>query len=550
MRPTYDRLQGADGFISLEVSPLLAHDTAGTIAAAKRLWKTVDRLNVMIKIPGTPEGIPAITEAIASGININVTLIFSVEAYEATANAYIAGLEQRAARGEAIDRIASVNSVFVSRIDTAVDKLLQAKIERGESVQALLGKAGIANLKLTYERFKKLFGEERFAKLALKGARPQRPLWASTGTKNPAYSDVLYIENVIAEHTVNTVPPATLDALLDHAVIRPNAIQEDMPGAHEVSASLARAGVSLDDISRKLQTEGVKLFADSYTALLAAVETKAKAFTRERRASVTIDAGKMQADVENSLRDLTQKAFLQKLRAHDAAPWSADPKHADIIKHALGWLDFPQRVLDGVEDVLAFAREIAREHTHVAVLGMGGSSLAPDVLRATFGRVQGFPQLHVLDSSDPAQIQTLEKTLDIARTLFIVASKSGTTTEPDAFMRYFFERTQKAVGKDEAGKHFIAITDPGTPLVEHAAEHRFRRVFLNNPDIGGRYSALSYFGIVPAALAGYDARLLLERGVAALQAETLASAPEQAQGVRFGAAIATFASKAAISLPS
>lgn len=541
LRPTYEGLHGTDGFISLEVSPLLAHDTAGSVAAAKRLWKTVDRPNVMIKIPGTPAGVPAITEAIAAGININVTLIFSLEAYEATANAYIAGLERRIARGESIANIASVNSVFVSRIDTAVDKLLQEKIDRGEPLRPLLGKIGVANLKLTYQRFKELFGTERFAKLAAQGAHVQRPLWASTGTKNPAYSDLLYVENVVAEHTVNTLPPATLDALLNHLIVRPNAIEEDIDGAAQTAAALARADISLSDVTQKLQENGVKLFADSYTALLTVVEKKAKALASEGAALVTIDPGKTQTDLESPLRVLAQSAFLQKLWAHDPAPWTNDPKHAEIIKHALGWLDFPQHVLDGVEDILVFSRDIAQEFTHVVVLGMGGSSLAPDVLRATFGRTQGFPLLHILDSSDPAQIKTLDDALDLSRTLFIVASKSGTTIEPDAFMRYFFQRVQTAVPSQPAGRRFIAITDPGTALAEQARRDGFRRVFLNDPDIGGRYSALSYFGIVPAALAGYDVRLLLTRGIGALQADKRASTPDRAEGVRLGSALAAFA---------
>jgi len=541
LRPTYDRLHGADGYISLEVSPLLAHDTAGSVAAAKRLWKTVDRPNVMIKIPGTPEGVPAITEVIAAGINVNVTLIFSLEAYEATANAYIAGLEQRVARGESIETIASVNSVFVSRIDTAVDKLLQKKIDRGEPLKPLLGKIGVANLKLTYQCFKELFGSERFAKLAAQGAHVQRPLWASTGTKNPAYSDLLYVENVVAEHTVNTVPPATLDALLDHLTVRPNAIEEDIGGAAQTAAALARAQISLSDVTKKLQEDGVKLFADSYEALLTVVEKKAKALAGERPAVVTIDPGKTQTDLETPLLAFAQGAFLQKLWARDPAPWTNDPKHTEIIKHALGWLDFPQRVLDDVEDLLVFSRDIAREFTHVVVLGMGGSSLAPDVLRATFGRTQGFPLLHILDSSDPAQIKTLDDELDLARTLFVVASKSGTTIEPDAFMRYFFHRVETAVASRPPGRQFIAITDPRTALAEQARRDGFRRVFLNDPDIGGRYSALSYFGMVPAALAGFDVRLLLNRGIGALQADKRASSSDRAEGVRLGSALAAFA---------
>jgi len=271
---------------------------------------------------------------------------------------------------------------------------------------------------------------------------------------------VLYVENVVAEHTVNTVPPATFDALLDHLAVRPNAIEENLDQAREVLDALARARISLFDVTQKLQTDGVKLFADSYNALLAAVEKKTHALTHNGAALVTTDAGKTRVDIEPALRALASNAFLQKLWVHDPAPWSTDPKHAVIIQHALGWLDFPQHVLDNVEDLLTFARDVARSFTHVVVLGMGGSSLAPDVLRATFGRVQGFPRLHVLDSSDPAQIEATDDAIDIARTLFVVAGKSGTTIETDALMRYFFSRVQKTVGSHAAGQQFIAITDP------------------------------------------------------------------------------------------
>ena len=540
-RPLYDSTGGCDGFVSLEVSPLLAHDTAGTIAAAKRLWAAVDRPNVMIKIPATPAGIPAIAETIASGINVNVTLIFAVEAYEAAANAFIEGLERRLAAGKPIERIASVASVFVSRIDSAVDTLLDDKIAKGQpQLQALLGKTGLANLKMTYQRFKKLFQGERFAKLAAKGATAQRPLWASTGTKNPAYSDLLYVENAVGKQTVNTMPPATLDALLDHGVVRPDSIEDDLDEAHATLAALAQAQISLFDVTQKLQSDGVKQFADSYNAMLAAIEYKMKALTQHQE-RVAIALGNTKADPDATLAALEKNDFLVKLWSRDPSPWSSDPAHVAIITHALGWLDFPQRVLEHVTELTAFAADAAKLYTHAVVLGMGGSSLAPDVLRNTFGKVEGYPQLHVLDSSDPAQVKSIEDAVDLAHTIFIVASKSGTTTEPEAFFRYFYDRVQKTVGAASAGSHFIAITDPGTNLEREAKTNGFSRVFINDPDIGGRYSALSYFGMVPAALAGYDVAALLDRGLGALHANARTTAVKGADGVRFGAALGALA---------
>ncbi|MDX2032317.1 MAG: transaldolase [Blastocatellia bacterium] len=254
-REVYERTNKLDGYVSLEVSPLLAHDTEGTIAEAKRLWEALGRPNAMIKIPATPAGLPAITEVIASGINVNVTMIFSMDNYGEVAEAYIAGLEKRAAAGQPIDHVASVASVFVSRIDSAVDSLLDKGIAGAadETAKArfssLLGKVAIANTKMQYQRFKEIFATERFAKLAAAGARPQRPLWASTGTKNPNYSDVLYIEELIAADTVNTVPPATYTAFRDHGKVRLS-IEEDLDGARATLATMAEVGIDIDQVCK------------------------------------------------------------------------------------------------------------------------------------------------------------------------------------------------------------------------------------------------------------------------------------------------------------
>lgn len=273
-RPLYDASGATDGFVSLEVSPLLAHDTAGTIASAKRLWKAVDRPNLMIKIPGTPEGAPAITAAIAAGINVNVTLLFSIASYERSANAFISGLEQRTGAGNPIARVSSVASFFLSRIDTAVDGQLAAKIASGGDDVPLLGKAAIGLAKLAYERFGALFNSERFSKLRAKGGAVQRPLWASTSTKNPAYPDLLYVETLVGPHTVNTLPPKTLTALLDHGTIVAGTVETDLTGVHASFSALARTGIVLDDITTELTAQGVAGFAKSYADMLAAIEGK------------------------------------------------------------------------------------------------------------------------------------------------------------------------------------------------------------------------------------------------------------------------------------
>jgi transaldolase/glucose-6-phosphate isomerase len=276
LRTVYDESKCRDGYVSLEVSPYLARKTQETIDEARRLWKTVQRENVMIKVPGTAEGLPAIRQLIGEGININITLLFAQEVYEKVAEAYIAGLEDLAGRGGNLKKMASVASFFISRIDTLVDSMLNDKIKatHDPSQQALLksilGKVAIANGKLTYQRYQQIFSGPRWQALAAKGAQTQRVLWASTSTKNPNYRDVIYIEELIGPDTVNTMPPATIDAFRDHGRLR-NALMEDVPGAQKVMDELARAGISIKQVTDKLTDDGVKLFADAFDKLLAAV---------------------------------------------------------------------------------------------------------------------------------------------------------------------------------------------------------------------------------------------------------------------------------------
>jgi transaldolase / glucose-6-phosphate isomerase len=535
-RPVYDSCGGNDGFVSLEVSPLLANDTPGTVKMAKELWKRVNRPNLMVKIPGTKEGVPAIEECTAEGININVTLIFAIEFYEKTAQAFIRGLQRRIEKGLPVDKIRSVNSVFVSRIDTAVDKILQERVDKGEKqLEELLGKTGVANLKLTYQKFLELFGSAEWKAIEAKGGMLQRPLWASTSTKNPKYYDLMYVEPVVGRHTVNTMPPQTLDALLDHGEIQPDTVLEDVDEARQTLQMLTDNGISLYDVTYKLQVDGVRLFSESFAALLGAIVYKQKQLSTGTTERVALSDGA--SPYQSALETLSQRDFLKKLWAKDPSLWSTDPTHADIIKHALGWLEIPQRLLESVANLQSFAQEVAAEYSHAVVLGMGGSSLAPDIMRETFGKIDGYPQLHVLDSTDPQQIRDLEDAIDITDTLFIVASKSGTTTEPDAFYRYFADKVAKAVGANKCGRQFVAITDPGTKLEAESKAENFRACFLNDPNIGGRYSALSFFGMVPAAIAGYNINLLLDRGLGAMAANDKTVAPKDAPGVRFGAAI-------------
>jgi transaldolase/glucose-6-phosphate isomerase len=277
LRPVYQSSEFRDGYVSLEVSPLLALETQKTIDEGRRLWKAVNRENVMIKVPGTAEGLPAIRQLIGEGININVTLLFAQEVYEEVAEAYIAGLEDLAKRGGHLKKMAGVASFFISRIDTLVDSMIEDKLKTTKDaptqtlLKSLLGKVAIANGKLTYQRYQHIFSGPRWEALASKGAQTQRVLWASTSTKNPAYRDVMYVEELIGPDTVDTMPPATVDAFRDHGRLR-NSLAEDVPGAQKVMDDLAKAGISIKEVTTRLTTDGVKLFADAFHKLLAAVE--------------------------------------------------------------------------------------------------------------------------------------------------------------------------------------------------------------------------------------------------------------------------------------
>jgi transaldolase/glucose-6-phosphate isomerase len=516
--PTYNATDARDGYVSIEVSPTLAHDTAGTIGEARRLFGAVNRPNVLVKVPGTVEGLPAIQQLLGEGININITLLFALERYEQVAGAYIAALEKLAHEDKPLKRVASVASFFVSRIDTLVDQQLDARLraaktdaERGR-ISALFGKAAIANAKLAYRRFKEIVAGTRFQRLAQKGARVQRMLWASTSTKNPKYRDVLYAEELIGPDTIDTMPASTLDAFRDHGKVRAT-IEVGVAASRQVMAQLAEVGIDFAAVTRTLEEQGVEAFAKDYQKLLDSIaEKRAQVRASAPKASVVPEAGSLPEAVDATLDRLKEQKFPQRLWDHDPSLWKNDPAHQAVIRNALGWLRISDVMLGHLEGVSRFVEEVKSVgFNHAVVLGMGGSSLCPDVCRATFGTAPGFLQLHVLDSTVPGSVAQIEKSVDLAHTLFLVSSKSGGTVEPNSFFKYFYERV-RALKSERTSENFVAITDPGTSLEKLATEKKFRHVFPGVPDIGGRYSALSNFGIVPAALAGVDVQTLLERG--------------------------------------
>ncbi len=543
MRPVYDEAKRKDGFVSLEVSPYLAHDTEGTIAEARRLWKSVGRDNVMIKVPGTPEGLPAIKQLISEGINVNVTLLFSQQVYEQVADAYIAGLEQLAAKGGDLSRVASVASFFISRIDTLVDSIVgdKLKTEKDPAKQALLksilGKVAIANGKLTYRSYLAIFSGPRWEALAKKGAQTQRVLWASTSTKNPNYRDVLYVEELIGKDTVNTIPPATFDAFRDHGKLRPS-LTENIEAAEETMDSLPKAGISMKEVTDKLTKDGVKLFADAFDQLLAAVEKSSRSEITSKVSKQTYTLPQdLTASVKTAADDWRANGKVRRLWQRDATLWTGTDE-----ANWMGWLDITEAQLAQHENLRKVAEDVKKAgFSDVLLLGMGGSSLCPEVLRMTYGKVAGYPDLHVLDSTDPAQIKSFDDKIDAAKTLFIVSSKSGSTLEPNIFKQYFFEKAKQSLGADKAGSHFIAITDPGSKMQQVAEADKFRHIFFGLPSIGGRYSALSNFGMVPAAVMGLDTKKFLERTEEMVEACASCVPVEENPGVVLGLVLGTAA---------
>ncbi len=519
--PLYRASEGADGFVSLEVNPTLAHNTEGTLALAKLLWERVSRPNLMVKIPATKEGLPAIRDAIAAGININITLIFSIERYRSVMDAYLTGLETRLAAGLPVDHIASVASFFVSRMDTKVDPLLPVD-------SPLRGKTAIAYSKLAYQEFQKVFEGSRFSRLRASGCRLQRPLWASTSTKNPAYPDTLYVDNLIGPYTVDTVPPQTLTAFRDHGKAEPT-LTGHLEEAHKVLQDVESLGISMDQVTAELEDEGVKTFSDSFVAMLKTIE--------DRRSNAVQALGPLADPVKRRVAGLIAADVPARFWSHDPNLWTSDKIGQEEVRNRMGWLDLPDSSRAALKEINDFVSKVKKDgFRNILLIGMGGSSLAPEVLSFCFP-----PSLHaginfsILDSTDPAQVLAAEEAFPPETTLYLVSSKSGGTAEINALFNYFWERS------GHAGNHFVAITDPGTSLEALANVHGFRKTFHADPAVGGRYSALTHFGLVPAGLLGIDLDLLLDRAARMMNQCSAGISGARNPGLVLGAILGQFA---------
>ena len=536
--PTYEATKQVDGYVSLEVDPTYANNPELTIEEAKRLWKLVDRKNLMIKVPATRAGIPAINELIASGINVNVTLIFSVNRYLEVIDAYFSGLEERIKNNLPINHIHSVASFFVSRLDVKIEskvaEIIQSGIVKESKVQPYLGKLAILNALYAYEEFDASRNTKRFKKIAEKGGNIQRPLWASTGTKNANYSDVLYIEGLLLPDTVNTVPPKTLTAFLDHGKCNMVDHSAGKSGFENAENMLEDFGVNFKEVWVELEEEGVTAFISAQKDLLEAINRQHDYFLRS--------LGGLEVQLKKRMETLKSKEFLTKFFASDAALWTTEPSEVDEVLHRLGWIDAPilsRAIIDEADDLL---KELRKDgFTHALVVGMGGSSLAPEVFSKIFidggkSRERGLA-LSIIDSTDPIQIDEKIHEIPIEKTLLIISSKSGKTAEVKALLAYFWKLVEE-VDEQSPGEHFIVITDPGTPLEKLGLERNFRKVFNADPNVGGRYSALTAFGIVPAVLAGIDGHRLLDAADHMRAKCSQSSLIEKNHGFVLGSAIA------------
>jgi transaldolase/glucose-6-phosphate isomerase len=517
----HKRTHGTDGFVSIEVRPSLALDMEGTVREGCRLFNRIGRANAMIKVPATPEGVRAGGSLLKKGINVNFTLIFSPDRYEEVMRTYIDALTWRVEKGLPINALASVASFFVSRIDTAADSELETLLASEDAFDTeelydfanyARGRTAIANSLAAYDKYSLVFSSKGFQALRAKGAMKQRILWASTSVKNTAYNDTMYADALLLPDSINTLPEPALRAFVAHGSPDKTPLPARTADTEVFFRKLERAGVDLRSIFEFLEKDGVEKFANAYASLISHIEGKKHATAIAAKPSAA-EEELPSGDYGPALNKLQEMNFVGRLWKKDAALWKTDPAHAAIINNSLGWLDAPFKMTGRVKEIEDFRDEVLGEGFSSAVLlGMGGSSLAPEVLRSVFQSPKHL-RLHVLDTTDPGWILSVTKKLDLKKTLFIFASKSGGTIEPSSQFKYFWGLLKKA-GVKKPGNNFAAITDPGTGLAKLADEKKFRRIFLNFPDIGGRFSALSYFGMVPAALCGADIKKLLGRAVA------------------------------------
>lgn len=509
--PVWEESSGNDGYVSMEVSPLISFDEEAIKVQARELFERVGRKNLLVKIPATESGLKAGEVLLYEGINVNFTLIFSQQVYEKAAMAYVNAAKKR--KSEGLNGYPfSVASFFVSRtdssVDSSLDKLLASEENpsKRELIENLKGKAAISNALLAYEKYMEIFLSEKFFSREESPMPVQKLLWASTGTKNPSYPRSMYISELALPGTVNTAPEESIIDFDSAGYFNEKDIYSRISEAKNILMGINSLGIDMENTLKELMKDGVEKFIYSHNGLLNLLASKKETLARS---GGEILKGE---NMENSA--LKEKDFARRLKEKDPSLWKSDPANVKQIRNSLGWVDIPYKMLNKASEIKNFAESVRKEGFSDAVLlGMGGSSLAPEVYRTLFQKT-GYPQLHVLDTTNPCAVATVSAKIDIKKTLFIFSSKSGGTVEPNSQFSYFWNELKKAKVKNP-GANFIAITDKGTSLENLAKNKKFRKIFINPSDIGGRFSALSYFGLVPAAICGADISKLLDRACAA-----------------------------------
>ncbi|MCA9968935.1 MAG: bifunctional transaldolase/phosoglucose isomerase [Anaerolineales bacterium] len=532
LKPVHEATDGLDGYVSVELNPALANDAVATVAAARHLLRVVDRGNVMVEVPATPAGIAALRQLTADGISVNLTHLFSLAVYKQAIAAYVAGLEEFFAT-HSVWRMApsSVASLSLSRIDRIVDARL---VRLGKA--RLQGKTAVSLAKIAYTHATLLFQGDRWHALSRHGARPLRLKWTRTTPRDFAYADTHYVEALIGSHTITTLSPATLNAFRDHGVAAPT-LTQDLAAAREHLDTLERLGIDLEAIAARLQQESLADFRDQFQTLVRSVSAKRDQLQAGWQ-PLTADLGSHQPHAAAAIDRLCRAQTTCRLWAHDAALWPGAE-----APDRLGWLHIAEAMQENVPRLHAFAQELREGGiTDVVLLGAHTAVSPAHVLQALLGS-GALPRLHLLSSTAPQTIHALTARLNPPQTLFVVSSKRGETAETLALFRYFYNVVLAAVGPRQAGRHFVAITDPATPLHTLADSYRFRRVFLDDPRLDEHQAPLSYVGLLPAALLGLDLPRLLDNALAMVCNASSCNCPDTGNnvGAQLGAMLAALA---------
>jgi transaldolase/glucose-6-phosphate isomerase len=480
------------------------------------MWAEVDRPNFMVRFPATFEALPAIPQLLSEGINVHVTRLFSLPRYQMVAEAYLAGLEMRLQRGQPLAGVVSVAGFLVSQTDVFMDRLLEEIIRRGgtraETARSIQGKVAIANAKVAYRAYQQIIISRRFRRLSDHGAAAQRLLWDSMSTKSPGRSDVMYVDSLISPETIITLSAEVLHAYRDHGspAVR---LREDIGEAEETLRRLSELGIDLDEVVQQLRDESIDRFFDSFDRFAMALQEGHVGELEKTINRQTLALDRYDSAVRQRIHALEQMHFGTRLSRKDPSLWKADSSCQKRVHNRLGWLHLAENMEPHLSCLTMFKAEVAAaDFRHVVYLGTTANSLVPMVFEqvlASWG--DGLP-LTVLDTSDPVNMDDFEPSIPLAKTLFVVASKFGTDPKPLAFAENFYSRLAAKSGIG-AGRHFVAISDSGTPLARLAETRHFRWVFVNFRDVDERYAALSYFSLVPAALMGLDVNDLLARAL-------------------------------------